>query len=87
MCRGMFNAGLGAAYLPDGNPINLHFVMFLPTLMGQGTPDQISDVRPNYCKKKIKWKNVILCTWRPANVLLTTASLWKLMEGSDKETQ
>ncbi|XP_023324157.1 probable peroxisomal acyl-coenzyme A oxidase 1 [Eurytemora carolleeae] len=42
--RGMFNAGLGAAYLPDGNPINLHFVMFLPTLMGQGTPDQISDV-------------------------------------------
>lgn len=47
----MFNAGLGAAYLPDGNPINLHFVMFLPTLMGQGTPDQISDVRPNYCKK------------------------------------
>ena len=51
MYRGMFNAGLGAAYLPDGNPINLHFVMFLPTLMGQGTPDQISDVRPNYCKK------------------------------------
>ena len=56
MCRGMFNAGLGAAYLPDGNPINLHFVMFLPTLMGQGTPDQISDVRPNYCKKKNKMK-------------------------------
>jgi hypothetical protein len=29
----------------DGNPVNLHFVMFLPTLMGQATPDQISEVR------------------------------------------
>ena len=41
----MFGAGLGAAVLPDGNPINLHFVMFLPTLMGQGSPDQIAEVR------------------------------------------
>ena len=47
----MFNAGLGAAYLPDGNPVNLHFVMFLPTLMGQGTPDQISDVRSTIYRK------------------------------------
>ena len=72
MCRGMFNAGLGAAYLPDGNPINLHFVMFLPTLMGQGTPDQISDVRPNYCKKNKMLSYVLEGL---ANVLLTTASL------------
>jgi len=42
--RGMFGAGLGAGVLPDGNPINLHFVMFLPTLMGQGSPDQIAEL-------------------------------------------
>ena len=43
--RGMFGAGLGAGVLPDGNPINLHFVMFLPTLMGQGSSDQIAEVK------------------------------------------
>ncbi|PSN37344.1 putative peroxisomal acyl-coenzyme A oxidase 1 [Blattella germanica] len=31
---------LGSAILKDGNPLTLHYVMFLPTLMGQGTMDQ-----------------------------------------------
>lgn len=31
---------LGSGLTPDGNPFSLHYVMFLPTLMGQGTPDQ-----------------------------------------------
>lgn len=31
---------LGAALLPDGNPFGLHYVMFIPTLMGQGTVEQ-----------------------------------------------
>ncbi|XP_059613153.1 probable peroxisomal acyl-coenzyme A oxidase 1 [Phlebotomus argentipes] len=31
---------LGSGITPDGNPFALHYVMFLPTLMGQGTPDQ-----------------------------------------------
>ena len=25
----------------DGNPLNLHFVMFIPTLAGQGTMEQV----------------------------------------------
>lgn len=31
---------LGSAILKDGNPITLHYVMFLPTLVGQGTVEQ-----------------------------------------------
>eukprot|EP00095_Tigriopus_kingsejongensis_P009257 maker-scaffold922_size80897-snap-gene-0.22 protein:Tk09257 transcript:maker-scaffold922_size80897-snap-gene-0.22-mRNA-1 annotation:"probable peroxisomal acyl-coenzyme a oxidase 1" len=38
--RAMLGGGTGAAVMPDGNPLGLHFIMFLPTLMGQGTLDQ-----------------------------------------------
>ncbi|KAK3931837.1 putative peroxisomal acyl-coenzyme A oxidase 1 [Frankliniella fusca] len=31
---------LGSAILKDGNPLALHYVMFLPTLAGQGTVEQ-----------------------------------------------
>ncbi|XP_051159281.1 probable peroxisomal acyl-coenzyme A oxidase 1 isoform X1 [Leptopilina boulardi] len=31
---------LGSAILKDGNPLSLHFVMFIPTIMGQGTIEQ-----------------------------------------------
>lgn len=31
---------LGSAMLKDGNPLSLHFVMFIPTIMGQGTTEQ-----------------------------------------------
>lgn len=31
---------LGSAVLKDGNPFNLHYVMFIPALMGQGTVEQ-----------------------------------------------
>jgi acyl-CoA oxidase len=40
----MFSAGLGGAIMKDGNPLNLHFVMFIPTLLGQGTLEQVGDV-------------------------------------------
>lgn len=33
-------AGLGSAILKEGNPIALHYVMFIPALMGQGTVEQ-----------------------------------------------
>ncbi|CAG0919319.1 unnamed protein product [Notodromas monacha] len=37
----MFNfPTLSGAVIPDGNPFNLHFVMFLTTLTGQGTLEQ-----------------------------------------------
>ena len=42
--RAMFSAGLGCSLTPDGNPLALHFVMFIPTLMGQGTMEQIGEV-------------------------------------------
>ena len=28
-------------FLKDGNPLNLHFVMFIPTIAGQGTMEQV----------------------------------------------
>ncbi|XP_074109403.1 acyl-coenzyme A oxidase 1 [Cotesia typhae] len=31
---------LGAALFKDGNPLTLHYVMFIPTIMGQGTIEQ-----------------------------------------------
>ncbi|KAK0180414.1 hypothetical protein PV327_006058 [Microctonus hyperodae] len=31
---------LGSALLRDGNPLTLHYVMFVPTIMGQGTIEQ-----------------------------------------------
>ena len=33
-------AGLGSAVLKEGNPLALHYVMFIPALMGQGTSEQ-----------------------------------------------
>lgn len=31
---------LGSGLLKEGNPLGVHFVMFLPTIMGQGTTEQ-----------------------------------------------
>uniref|UniRef100_A0A1L8DZK4 Acyl-coenzyme A oxidase n=1 Tax=Nyssomyia neivai TaxID=330878 RepID=A0A1L8DZK4_9DIPT len=36
----LLSGNLGAGLTPDGNPFGLHYVMFLPTLMGQATPEQ-----------------------------------------------
>uniref|UniRef100_A0A6M2DSR8 Acyl-coenzyme A oxidase n=1 Tax=Xenopsylla cheopis TaxID=163159 RepID=A0A6M2DSR8_XENCH len=38
--RALLGASLGSAVLKDGNPLTLHYVMFIPTLMGQGTVEQ-----------------------------------------------
>ncbi|CAG9759255.1 unnamed protein product [Ceutorhynchus assimilis] len=38
--REILGGQLGSAILGDGNPLTLHYVMFIPTLMGQGTYDQ-----------------------------------------------
>lgn len=31
---------LGSAIIKDGMPFSLHYIMFVPTLMGQGTANQ-----------------------------------------------
>ncbi|XP_076261725.1 acyl-CoA oxidase 1 [Rhynchophorus ferrugineus] len=38
--REILGGRLGSAILGDGNPLTLHFVMFIPTIMGQGTFEQ-----------------------------------------------
>ena len=38
--KAMLGAGIGSAFLPDGNPLGLHLVMFQPTIAGQGTLEQ-----------------------------------------------
>ncbi|KAG0719987.1 putative peroxisomal acyl-coenzyme A oxidase 1 [Chionoecetes opilio] len=38
--RTLMGSGLGVALTKDGNPLALHFVMFLPAIMGQGTVEQ-----------------------------------------------
>lgn len=40
--RQILGGMLGSAILKDGNPITLHYVMFIPTIMGQGTVEQQS---------------------------------------------
>lgn len=36
----MLGGSLGSAILQDGSPLTLHYVMFIPTLMGQGSVEQ-----------------------------------------------
>lgn len=38
--RELLGGSLGTAILKDGNPMTLHYVMFLPTLLGQATIEQ-----------------------------------------------
>ncbi|XP_028031521.1 probable peroxisomal acyl-coenzyme A oxidase 1 [Bombyx mandarina] len=38
--RAVLGGALGSAILEDGSPLTLHYVMFIPTLMGQGTVEQ-----------------------------------------------
>lgn len=38
--RALMGSGLGVALTKDGNPMAVHFVMFLPALMGHGTLEQ-----------------------------------------------
>lgn len=38
--RSVFGGAIGSAVIRDGNPFTLHYVMFVPTLMGQATLKQ-----------------------------------------------
>jgi len=38
--RAIIGAGVGSAVLKDGNPLALQFIMFVPSIMGQGSPEQ-----------------------------------------------
>ena len=38
--RQVLGGTLGSAILKDGNPLTLHWVMFIPAIMGQGTVEQ-----------------------------------------------
>ncbi|KAK5639615.1 hypothetical protein RI129_012107 [Pyrocoelia pectoralis] len=38
--REILGGELGSSIMKDGNPLTLHYVMFIPTLMGQGTYEQ-----------------------------------------------
>ncbi|KAJ0182752.1 hypothetical protein K1T71_002121 [Dendrolimus kikuchii] len=38
--RAVVGGSLGSAILQDGSPLTLHYVMFIPALMGQGTVEQ-----------------------------------------------
>lgn len=40
LSREILGGQLGTAVLHDGNPLSLHYVMFIPTIMGQGTIEQ-----------------------------------------------
>lgn len=38
--RALIGGGLGTAVMKEGNPLGLHYVMFIPALMGQANMDQ-----------------------------------------------
>lgn len=38
--RALLGGLLGSGIIKEGNPLSVHFVMFVPTLLGQGTSDQ-----------------------------------------------
>lgn len=38
--RALLGGLLGSGIIKEGNPLSVHFVMFVPTILGQGTTDQ-----------------------------------------------
>lgn len=40
ICRSVMGGLLGSAITPAGNPLGLHYVMFIPALMGQASAEQ-----------------------------------------------
>lgn len=40
MIRALLGGLLGSGLIKEGNPLGVHFVMFVPTILGQGTVDQ-----------------------------------------------
>lgn len=38
--KAVLGPGALSAALKEGNPLGLHFVMFMPAIMGHGTPEQ-----------------------------------------------
>lgn len=38
--RALLGGLLGSGIIKEGNPLAVHFVMFVPTILGQGTLDQ-----------------------------------------------
>lgn len=38
--RALLGGLLGSGLIKDGNPLSVHFVMFVPTILGQGTLEQ-----------------------------------------------
>lgn len=38
--RALLGGSLGGAVIKDGSPFAVHYVMFIPTIMGQGTTEQ-----------------------------------------------
>lgn len=42
----LLGGNLGSWLIKEGNPLTVHFVMFLPTLLGQATPEQQAEWLP-----------------------------------------
>lgn len=41
--RALLGGLLGSGLIKEGNPLSVHFVMFVPTILGQGTLEQQGD--------------------------------------------
>lgn len=41
--RALLGGLLGSGIIKEGNPLSVHFVMFVPTILGQGTLEQQSE--------------------------------------------
>lgn len=56
---------LGTGVTPEGNPLGVHYVMFLPTIIGQATPAQqaVSNYLKYFVYNKVQWiiNEIILC--------------------------
>lgn len=67
--RMLMGSGLGMALLKDGNPFGLHYVMFLPALLSQGSPEQILEWVPK------AWAAQIVGTYAQVRVRLVDTGL------------
>jgi len=69
-CRQILGGLLGSAILRDGNPLTLHYVMFIPAIMGQGTVEQQSI----WISKA--WNCSLIGTYAQVRFFLSTGLHW-----------
>lgn len=70
----MLGGLLGSGIIKDGNPFAVHFVMFVPTILGQGTLEQQGEWLGR------AWNMEIVGTYAQVSLFFDFIRLWEPFE-------